>query len=239
MNDLQKLYKRLEQLPMSAIAARPGFHLPEVISKMIITYGLEEKKKVTILMDDEENWLTIHLLNAMLDVDLETIYNYLSPLKFTKQPQSIDAKLFVEALEKLCASGITFQSVKKYRKEYIDSLLNEESEKEEHPDIMIIYYAEYLLKNDSYSPREIFDKLHTLTEYGTHVIMVCKVERAAEEAPVQNFRHIHNYNDLKEYVDETVLVHNFRRDGFNDTMTITTEEGEFDITYDRKTDKLR
>ena len=240
MNDLRDFIKTVGEVPMSLVAARPGYHLPEVIAEIVLEYGINQNKRVAVYMDEGRTWFTEVVLREMLGIDGALVDSVLNPLSiYKKEVECEERDTIVRGIERLQKSEIFVESFKTYDEDFVDFVLKRESENSEISKIIIIYRFDFLLRNGVYSPREILEKLSVLTKKGGHIVFVGRVERAAEEKTRQSFENIFYYNEMKKYVERTALIHDRKDDIETSTMTVTTDEGEFEIVYDNEMRKLR
>lgn len=240
MKNLNELYKRVGETPMSVLSARPGTMLIELLSNLVIEEGIKKKSRVTIYMNGNTKWMTTHILNALSHIRFRDLNLYLSPLDKSKSPiPKIDTAKMLAGIETLIESDVVIEDLNFIENDYTDSIVSLEEEIDDPSDMIIFYEVENLFKNSPYSPREILEKLSRLTARGTKIVFTAKMERGAEKLPVQNFENIHNYGELKKFVELSLVIHRrtILEDG-NSKALVTTNEGEFEITKDEETGTL-
>lgn len=241
MKNLSELYKRIGETSMSVLSARPGTMLIELLSNLVIEEGIKKKSTVTIYMNGNAKWMTTHILNALTHIPFRDLDLYLSPLDHFKNPiPKIDTAKMLASIETLIASDVVIEDLNFIEKDYTDSIVDFEEEIDEPSDMIIFYEVEHLFNNSPYSPREILEKLSRLTARGTKIVFIAKMERGAEKHSVQNFENIHNYGELKNFVELSLIIHKYTViDEEKSKALVTTNEGEFEIIKDEKTGTLK
>lgn len=234
MESIKELYKTIENSSLSVLSARPGCFMPTLLSQLIIEYGLNANKKVTIFMQENTSWLTSHILSTLLEKPHNEVLPYLLPLTFYKSNRKpIDHEKLCQNIEKLYKSSIDIEDLTTYRKEYIDTIVKNIEEADEKPDFIIIYGFENLFRDATYSPREILKKIEHLVKMNIKIILIAKMERSVEDSTVQNFEDIHNYNELKMFANFFLIIETaIERENENAKIKIKTTAGDFTATYD-------
>lgn len=240
MKNLNELYKKIGETPMSVLSARPGTMLIELLSNLVIEEGIKKKSTITIYTNGNTKWLTTHILKALTHIPFRDLDLYLSPLDHSKNTvPKIDIAKMLAGIETLIASDVVIEDLNFIEKDYTDSIVEFEEEIDDPSDMIIFYEVEHLFNNSPYSPREILKRLSRLTARGTKIVFVAKMERGAEKLSVQNFENIHNYGELKNFVELSLIIHKYTViDKEKSKALVTTNEGEFEITKDEETGTL-
>lgn len=236
MKNRLDLYNRIETAPISLFASRVGCNMPELLSDMILHFGVSKNKSVRIYTDTGDFWFATHLVSYFTGENLHDVESYMNPIAYKCSKKKICETEFIKKIEELQSSKIVIESFERVEN-YTYFLV--ENEQEVKSDIVVIYQIEALFKNGSRSPKEILEYIKTVADKGTHVILVSGVDRVAEEKSVQNFEDIHNYRELAPFVDETVLMFALpNKNGITERRTIKMINSSFDIKFDRKTNRL-
>ena len=170
MNKLHELYDKLEKTRMSLIASRVGMNKTEFLVDMILYYGLEKKKEVTIYTTQDKYWLQTHILAHLNKTSTLDMEKYLHPCIYNFGEYRVDEEKIPKNLEALRQSKIRIESLERVD-DYIDFILENETNPS---DVVIIFDIEPFFKEGYRSPKEVMDELSTLKN-NSKVILVSGV----------------------------------------------------------------
>lgn len=236
MKRLHELYGKLETKKMTLLAARPGNKKLEFLSDMILYYGLDKDKSITIYLTEDKYWFHNHLLSHLNEVDSYQLEKYLYPCIYNYGSHDFDRRKFLENIDKLHGSNITIESLKNVE-DTVDYII--EKENSNPSDIAIIYNIEDVFTNGYRSPKEVLDNLKLIKDT-TQIVLVSGVNRTAEEKDEYDFNEIHYYRELEPYIDEVILLRMKNSQEYVNTRTIivSTLDSSFEMTYDLETERF-
>ncbi len=237
MKSLSELYDKIETCKMSLFAARVGENMPSLLSDLVLHFGLQKSKKVSVYTLENSFWFQSHVTAHLYGTKSYALDTYLNPCLYYYREDKLDGKKILECLEILRKSDISIEPLE-YKDDYVDFILT--NERKNPSDVVMIYQIDSLFGKGKRSPKEVLDEFCKLRDE-TRVILVSGVNRSVEETGEYTWENVHYFKEIEPYVQECVLMH-IKRPYTSDEEKmeiIETKDTSFKVIYNVETDRFR